>query len=222
MQDPTSWQDELIDSLVADTHPVRRLWRPEVRLLVWLAVFALIAVFVGGRFVRRDLARQLHSPLFLLEAAAMLVAGSLLGLEALRAAVPGYRHNRAVVRTIVVTLAIVFLLLLRQPIHWGWTPDVFLKFGVLDLVGTALLVAVPWAWLLVALRRGAPLASGRAAALAGAAAFCLTFVVMRCCCRTDELMHLGVFHVLPVLIGTALSAGMGVLLLPRWRSASAA
>jgi hypothetical protein len=45
---------------------------------------------------------------------------------------------------------------------------------------------------------------------------------MRCCCRTDELMHLGVFHVLPVLIGTALSAGLGMLLLPRWRSWSAA
>ena len=60
------------------------------------------------------------------------------------------------------------------------------------------------------------------AALAGAAAFGLTFVVMRFCCRTDELMHLGVFHVLPVLIGTALSAGLGVLLLPRWRSSSLA
>jgi len=222
MEEPTSWQDELIDRLVADAQPVRRLWRPEVRLLLWLAVFALVAVFVGGRFVRSDLESQLRSPLFLLEAAAMLVAGSLLGLEALRAAVPGQQHGRVVVRTIVATLAIVVLLLLRQPIHWGWTPDVFLKFGVWDLVGTALLGAVPWAWLLVALRRGAPLASGRAAALAGAAAFCLTFVVMRCCCRTDELMHLGVFHVLPVLIGTALSAGLGVLLLPRWRSSSLA
>jgi hypothetical protein len=222
MEEPTSWQDELIDRLVADTQPVRRLWRPEVRLLLWLAVFALVAVFVGGRFVRSDLESQLRSPLFLLEAAAMLVAGSLLGLEALRAAVPGQQHGRVVVWTIVATLAIVVLLLLRQPIHWGWTPDVFLKFGMWDLVGTALLVAVPWAWLLVALRRGAPLAGGRAAALAGAAAFCLTFVVMRCCCRTDELMHLGVFHVLPVLVGTALSAGLGVLLLPRWRSSSLA
>jgi hypothetical protein len=34
-------------------------------------------------------------------------------------------------------------------------------------------------------------------------------------------MHLGVFHVLPVLIGTALSAGLGMLLLPRWRSSAA-
>ena len=133
MEEPTRWQDELIDRLVADAQPVRRLWRPEVRLLVWLAVFALVAVFVGGRFVRSDLELQLHSPLFLLEAAAMLVAGSLLGLEALRAAVPGHRHDRTVVRTIIATLAIVLLLLLRYPIHWGWTPDVFLKFGVLDL-----------------------------------------------------------------------------------------
>src|SRR5262249_61490299 len=120
--------------------------------------------------------------------------------EALRAAVPGYRHSRAMVRTIIATLAIVVLLLLRQPIHWGWTLDVFLKFGVLDLVGTAILVAVPWAWLLVALRRGAPLARGPAAALAGAAAFCLTFVVMRCSCRSGVLMHLVVFSVLHLLL----------------------
>jgi len=45
---------------------------------------------------------------------------------------------------------------------------------------------------------------------------------MRSCCRTEELMHLGVFHVLPVLVGTALSAGLGALLLPRWRSSSPA
>ena len=61
MQEP-SWQDELIDRLVTDARPVHRLWRPEVRLLVWLAVFALVAVFVGGRFVRSDLELQLRSP----------------------------------------------------------------------------------------------------------------------------------------------------------------
>src|SRR5262249_29708175 len=94
MQEHTRWQDELIDRLVTDARPVRRLWRPEVRLVVWLAVVALVAVVLGGRFVRPDFARKLHSPAFLLEAAAMLVARSLLGLEALPAAVPGYRHDR--------------------------------------------------------------------------------------------------------------------------------
>jgi len=221
MQEP-SWQDELIDRLVTDARPVRRLWRPEVRLLVWLAVVALVAIVVGERFVRSDLERKLESPSFLIEVAAMLVAGGLLGLEALRTAVPGYRHSRVTVGTIIATLTIVALLQLRQPIHWGWTADVFFQFGLLCLWRTAVLVAVPWVWLLVALRRGAPLASGRAAALAGAAAFGLTFVVMRSCCRTEELMHLGVFHVLPVLVGTALSAGLGALLLPRWRSSSTA
>jgi len=159
MQEP-SWQDELIDRLVTDARPVRRLWRPEVRLLVWLAVVALVAIVVGERFVRSDLERKLQSPSFLIEVAAMLVAGGLLGLEALRTAVPGYRHSRVTVGTIIATLTIVALLQLRQPIHWGWTPDVFLKFGLLDLLRTAVLVVVPWVWLLVALRRGAPLASG--------------------------------------------------------------
>jgi hypothetical protein len=218
MREP-SWQDELIDSLVTDARPVRPLWRPEVRLGVWLAVVALVAVVVGTDFLRADLPARLRSPLFLLEVAAMLLAGSLLGLEALRAAVPGQRPGRLAAGISIAALALTALLQLREPIHWGWTSDVFIEIGLLCLWRTAALVVVPWAWLLVALRRGAPLASGRAAALGGAAAWGLTFVVMRFCCQVDELLHLTVFHVLPVLAGTALSAGLGLWLLPRWRPA---
>jgi hypothetical protein len=216
MQEP-SWQDELIDRLVTDARPVRRLWPPGARLAVWLAVVALVAVVLGRPYLRSDVARRLESPTFLLEVAAMLLAGSLLGLEALRAAVPGRRPDRLAIGVAIAAVALVSILQLRQPIHWGWTADVFLQLGELCLWRTAVLVVVPWVWLLVALRRGAPLATARAAALAGAAAFGLTFVVMRFCCRTDELLHLTVFHLLPVLVGTGLSAGLGLLLLRRWR-----
>jgi hypothetical protein len=212
-----SWQDELIDSLVTDARPVRRLWRPGVRLGVWLAVVALVAVVVATGYLRADLASRLQSASFLLEAAAMLLAGSLLGLEALGAAVPGRRPAPFAVGVIVAAVALAAVLELRQPIDWGWTPDVFIQLGLLCLWRTAALVVLPWAWLLVALRRGAPLASGRAAALAGAAAWGLTFVIMRFCCQIDELLHLTVFHVLPVLVGTALSTALGLWLLPRWR-----
>src|SRR5262249_15735194 len=152
-----------------------------------------------------------------LEIAAMLLAGSLLGLEALRAAVPGSSPSRLAMGIIITAVAPVSVLQFRQPIHWGWTPDFFLALGEFCLGRTGVLVVIPWMWLLVALRRGVPLASARAAALAGAAAFGLTFVVMRFCCRMDELLHLTVFHVLPVLVGTALSAGLGLLLLRRGR-----
>ncbi len=216
MQEP-SWQDELVDRLVTDARPVRPLWPPGARLAVWLAVVALVAVVVGRPYLRSDVARRLASPTFLLEMAAMLLAGSLLGLEALRAAVPGCRPNRPAIGVAIAAVALVGILQLRQPIHWGWTPDFFLQLGELCLWRTAGLVVVPWVWLLAAVRRGAPLATARAAALAGAAAFGLTFVIMRFCCRTDELLHLTVFHVLPVLVGTALSAGLGLLLLGRWR-----
>ena len=216
MQEP-SWQDELIDHLVMDARPVRRLWPPGVRLGIWLAVSALVAVVLGRPYLRPDVVRRLESPTFVLEIAAMLLAGSLLGLEALRAAVPGSSPSRLAMGIIITAVALVSVLQFRQPIHWGWTPDFFLALGEFCLWRTAVLVVIPWMWLLVALRRGVPLASARAAALAGAAAFGLTFVVMRFCCRMDELLHLTVFHVLPVLVGTALSAGLGLLLLRRRR-----
>src|SRR5262249_26418636 len=185
-----SWQDELIDSLVTDARPVRRLWRPGVRLGVWLAVVALVAVVVATGYLRADLASRLQSASFLLEAAAMLLAGSLLALEALGGAAPGRRPAPLAVGVIVAAVALAAVLELRQPIDWGWTPDVFIQLGLLCLWRTAALVVLPWAWLLVALRRGAPLASGRAAARARGAAGGLTFVMIGVCCPIGERLHL--------------------------------
>src|SRR5262249_39353007 len=157
-------------------------------------------------YLRSDVVRRLESPTFLLEIAAMLLAGSLLGLEALRAAVPGSRPSRLTMGGIITAGALARGLPFRPPPPLGGAARVFVPLGEFCLWRTAVLVVIPWTWLLVALRRGAPLASARAAALAGAAAFGVTFVVMRFCCRTDELLHLTVFHVLPVLVGTGLSA----------------
>jgi Negative regulator of sigma F len=69
----------------------------------------------------------------------------------------------------------------------------------------------------VALRRGAPLAAGVAGALVGGAAFMIAFGVMRVACRLDELLHLLVFHALPVVVGVLCSVLVGLLLFPRWR-----
>jgi len=35
------------------------------------------------------------------------------------------------------------------------------------------------------------------------------------CCQTEELLHLGVFHVLPLVAGTLLSAALAPVLLER-------
>ena len=79
----------LVDQLVTDVRPVRRLWSPEVRLALWLVVAAAGLAVVAARVARVDLPSQLGSPSFLLEQALLLLGGGLLGLEAFRTAVPG-------------------------------------------------------------------------------------------------------------------------------------
>src|SRR2546425_230132 len=81
--------ERLVARLIADAHPVRPLWSPHVRLLLWLALPALglgVAVKLG---LRPDLRAHLREPRFLLELGALCAAGAMAAAVALRAAVPG-------------------------------------------------------------------------------------------------------------------------------------
>jgi hypothetical protein len=217
MREP-GWQQDLVDQLVADATPVRRLWGPEVRLLVWLVVALPIVAFPTTHVLRDDLSRQLRTPAFLLEEAAMLVVAALLALAALRSAVPGRRPGRAISLVAAMALALGGLLVLRKPVFASWTPDGFLATGLPCLWRSLAWTLVPWALLLVAVRRAAPLRSRWTGALVGAAAWGLTFGALRLCCQTEELLHLSVFHVLPFMTGTLLSAVLAPVLLGEWRA----
>jgi hypothetical protein len=115
-----------------------------------------------------------------------------------------------------IALAIVAALLATKPIHSGWTMETFLEIGRPCLWRSLAWSALPWALLFAAVRRGAPIEPLRAGALIGAAACGVTLVALRLCCQTEELLHLGVFHVLPFLALALMSAALGaVLLKPR-------
>jgi hypothetical protein len=214
MRDP-GWEKELVDRLVDDATPVRRLWRPEVRLLVWLAVVLPAVALPAMGVLRDDVAQQLRTPAFLLEEAAMLVAAALLALSALRAAVPGRRAGTAVSLAAAVALALGGVLVLDKPVFASWTPDVFLAIGWPCIWRAFAWTMVPWVLLLLAARRAAPFGSRWTGALVGAAAWGVTFGAIRLCCQTEELLHLGAFHVLPLVAGTLLSAALAPLLLER-------
>ena len=217
MREP-GWQQDLVDQLVADATPVRRLWRPEVQLLVWLAAVLPAVAFPTSHALRDDLAQQLRTPAFLLEESAMLVAAAFLALAALRAAVPGHRSGTAL--SLVAALALAFggLPVFGKPVFGGWTPNVFLTIGLPCLWRSFAWTLVPWALLVIAVRRAAPHGSRFTGALVGAAAWGLTFAALRLCCQTEELLHLSVFHVLPLVTGTLLSAVLGPVLLGEWRA----
>ncbi|MFJ4290655.1 NrsF family protein [Cupriavidus sp. NPDC089707] len=84
---PTS---NLIDSLVADAAPVRRLRPPMVRAAGWLLLAVLILVLAASHHgVRPDLATKLAQPVFVTGVAAALLTGVLAAVAAFMASVPG-------------------------------------------------------------------------------------------------------------------------------------
>jgi hypothetical protein len=208
----------LVDRLLADARPVRRLWSPEVRLALWLAVAAAGLAVLAARVARDDLPSQLLSPSFLLEQALLLLGGGLLGLEAFRAAVPGRALRSATLVAGWTCLALGLGWMLRAPVHTAWTLDAFMELGQPCLWRALAWGALPWIVLVVALRRGVPLERRRAGVLAGVATWAIVYPAVRMCCQTDELLHLSVFHAAPVLLAAVASGLLGPVLLARLRT----
>ena len=216
MMEP-GWDRAFLDRLVADTLPVRRLWPPEMRLVVWLMLAALVLIAPATRVLREDVSLQLLSPAFVLEQGLLLLGGVLLGLEALRAAVPGRRAGS--VSTVVgwSALGLAVAWMLREPVHNAWTLDAFLEVGRPCIWRALAWGTIPWIVLLIALRRGLPLARRRAGLLAGAATWALVCPALRMCCQTDELLHLSMFHAIPLVAGAFVSGVLGPVLLAESR-----
>jgi len=90
-------------------------------------------------------------------------------------------------------------------------------------LGTTLGLALsPALVLLAAAARGAPLAPRWTAALAGGAGLLAAYVAMRLHCPLDDRLHLLVWHALPIGLGAAACAALGVLWLGRWERGAAA
>jgi len=81
---------DLIDSLVADASPVRRLRSPGVRAACWLLLAALVLGLAALHHgVRPDLALKLAQPAFVTGMAAAMLTAVLAAIAALIASVPG-------------------------------------------------------------------------------------------------------------------------------------
>lgn len=208
----------LVQRLQAEAAPVRRLWAPRVRFGLWLALVAMVGGVFGVSGVRPDLAQQLHDPVYLLETALLAGAGLAAAMLALQEAIPG-RAARRLERIVPFGLVLVAAVLwFRHPMRGDVAVSQFIATGLGCAVSTVGLAALPWCALLIAVRRGAPLAPARAGALIGGAAFFMAALLMRARCPLDERLHLLVWHALPVAGGTVLSAVVGLAWLRRWRA----
>ncbi len=211
----TPQKPDLISQLVAEAYPVRRLWSPTQRLLAWVGFAAMLAVGVVAIGARPDLALRLRDPAFLLEVGTLALAGVWMASQALRHAVPGMAPDRF--RGIVGLGGVAGMLLLREPIQTALSLDAFVTLGA-PCASTAVgLAAGPWAALVIALRRGAPLSAARAGALAGGAAAVLAFLLLRLRCPVDDLLHVLVWHALPVVVTGVACTAVGSWWLRRWR-----
>jgi hypothetical protein len=81
---------DVIDSLVVDAKPVRRLQPPAVRALCWLMFAALMLSLVAVEHgVRPDLMLKLRQPVFATSVVAALMTGVLAAMASFTASVPG-------------------------------------------------------------------------------------------------------------------------------------
>ncbi|MEK0083430.1 NrsF family protein [Benzoatithermus flavus] len=80
----------VIDFLVEDCRPVRRLRSPGMRAAAWLALaFAVVALVVAAHGLRPDLAEKLARPHAMLSLAAMLLTGISATVATFEVSVPG-------------------------------------------------------------------------------------------------------------------------------------
>ena len=101
------------------------------------------------------------------------------------------------------------LVLVGEPMRTGYPLGEFLHVGIGCALQTCVLAALPWMALWWAVKRGAPMRGAAAGASTGAAALLFAFALMRIRCPIDEPLHLVTWHLMPVLVLTALSALAG-------------
>ncbi len=199
----------LVEALAAAIRPVRPLWPVRVRLGLWLLLEALALLWVATH-TGNNVVRKLGHLDYAIEVALFAAAATLAATLALRAAVPGRSTSpREVALAIVLALIGTALMAVGEPMRMGYPLGEFLHVGIGCALETCVLAALPWAALWWAVRRGAPMRAAAAGLLTGAAALLFAFALMRINCPIDEPLHLVTWHLLPVVVLTALSAVAG-------------
>lgn len=204
---------ELITRLARGLRPVRRLWPPSLRLAVFGALQILVFVVAGLALgLRSDLSQKVHGE-FLLELAFIVALAIASSVMALLAAVPGREPSRW------LALGSVLFAILGLAAGFAAAPPLdpmighFVAMGWPCAARTAVVAAVPWVVLGVAVHRGATLVPGLAGALTGAASFLFATASLRMSCPLDSAAHLVVWHLGPVLVGILASVLIGSICL---------
>ena len=206
----------LVDRLATGLQPVSRLHSPTARMLVCMALPAGLLIGAAVSHLRPDLTGRLETPAFALELGLLAAGAGVSTWLAFRAAAPDRRSAGSGLWLAFGLVGAAVAVLLSEP---GGLPPVsggFAAAGAACLEKTVALAALPWAILVVALRRGASVAPATGGALAGAAAFLLANVAMRVVCPVDTHLHVLTWHLLPAGVAALLSGVLGATWFGRW------
>lgn len=208
--------ESLVDHLVDDLEPVKRVWSPAAHLGFWLAIELLVFGLIASLALRMDILDQLANPLFLLELTLLIAAGGLSAAMALLSAVPGREPSRGAV-ALAIALLVGSFVALYQEMPGAARTLASAPWGMACALETMAFAIVPWLALLWFARRGASLVPVVSGGLAGLAAFLLAAATMRVVCPVDDFWHLVLWHLTPVALGLGTSCAIGLLLLRAWR-----
>ncbi len=211
----------VVARLTGELAPVRRLWSPWARLAVWLVVALGTVGIAAAVGLRDDLRIEIDRPRYVIDLAVLLAGAGLAATMALLAAVPGRMGTREARRVGLglLALAVAAGFLGDRP-AWHAAP----AFGTDDVRCVVCIAAfglMPWIALVSALRRAAPLDGRTTALCAGAAAFLVGAAAVRVACPYDDVVHLVVWHGLPVAFWAMASTMVAGTWLARWASDTA-
>jgi hypothetical protein len=203
---------DLIDKLSKDVAPVRPLPRAGFRALslsLWALALALL-ILEQVHEPRSDLAATLHSPVYLSQGFAMMIAGLLAAFAAFKLSIPDTRLRRPVISSLASATALWGLLIAIELFH---APSGMPEAAPPCFIGLTIGMSVPLALGLVMMMRSAPVWRGWAGYAMVLSVGSFAALVMRFICPDDSPGHLLVWHFLPVLALALPGALLGKILL---------
>jgi hypothetical protein len=213
----SSSSSALIDNLVDDLTPVRRLDARVVTSVAGLIAFATMAFAAGLFGLRPDVVASKPDSVFLLASGLVFILALAASLTVIRMSRPsvGQTHGGWIwAATGVGLLPLGALLSLAIG---GLSQELTTEAGRgFDCLVKATTLGLGFAvFHILLLRKGAPTSPERAGWLVGVASGCLGSFAYGLHCPSSDLVHLGVWHVLPIIISAALGR-VAVPSLVRW------
>ena len=175
-------------------------------------MLAMVALAVP----RPDLGSALLNPHYVLPLGIIAIVGAAAGSLALRSSVPGLEASGSQIGAVSIAALVALAVAVAVPANIEITLRSFIGAGIKCLACTWIFALLPWIVLFWAVKRAAPLQGYLAGGLVGVAAFSFAFAATRLGCPIDDSLHVLMWHILPGLVGVALSVVAGHMWLSKY------